>query len=281
MYKKTKIKRLTIFLFLSFFILTQSIYAETETIGIDVNDRAEMVEVIESVAVKLGAEPGATKVELKAKDGETNKVVVFEMSDVDEVLKFNSSNFLNSESKDRRQLLKLFVEELSNSNVSANTQSYVMNRIQESDNQIASMMIPLIADTGKADLFGAFKILQPFTGPFGVLLGLGAYLIIALVMLSTLFDFVYIGLPVWREKSAEKNPDKSKPFGVSYEALTTVKDVESGLSENGGAYKNAYLLYLKRRSLTYIVLSIAILYLVSGQISAVIAFFMDMVSGTL
>ena len=67
--------------------------------------------------------------------------------------------------------------------------------------------------------------------------------------------------------------------GVSFEALRTVEDVEKGVSGGDGEYRNAYLLYFKRRALTYIILAICIMYLICGGISGIIGFVLSLTTG--
>ena len=142
-----------------------------------------------------------------------------------------------------------------------------------------STLLTLIFSETKADLSSAMKIFSPFNSTLGVILGIGVIIIIILLIVSTVFDLVYLGLPMARvamDGKAEQN-NKPKPFGVSYDAVKLVEEYE-GQGGNGGS-GNIYFAYLKRRIVTYIVLALCILYLISGQIAGLIGWLMDLVSG--
>jgi hypothetical protein len=136
-------------------------------------------------------------------------------------------------------------------------------------------MLQVTFNAMEADLWKAYQIMEPFIGLINVVLGVGCVLLILLLMFSTVMDLAYIGLPVWRETQDSKG--KKNPFGVCYEALRTVQEVEKGLGDGG--YKNAYLLYFKRRALTYIILAICIMYLICGGLSGLISFVLGLVGG--
>lgn len=141
----------------------------------------------------------------------------------------------------------------------------------------AELLTSLFANT-KADLFTAMKWFSPFQGTVGLILGIGVIFIILLLIASTAFDLVYIGLPMARnvmDGKAEQS-GKPRPFGVSTDAVRVVNDNEG---DNKGTGGNMYVAYFKKRVVTYIILAICILYLVSGQLSNVIGWLLGQVSG--
>lgn len=146
------------------------------------------------------------------------------------------------------------------------------------DSQLLTLMF---AET-KADLSTAMKWFGPFQGTVGLILGIGVVIIMVLLIASTVFDLVYIGLPMARnalDGKAESN-GQPKPFGVSYDAVKVVQNHEGGgQGGQGGSNGNIYFDYLKRRVITYIILAVCILYLISGQLSSVIGWLLDLVSG--
>lgn len=188
------------------------------------------------------------------------------------------SAFKEAKKDDVTKAMKLFTDGLTNSGGSADTVQQIMADIQDTDSSVSSVMLPLIFASTKGDMYQAYKISSPFLEILSVVLGVGAVLLILLLLFSTVMDLAYIGLPVWREAQAGKEGGKN-PFGVSYEALTTVKEVEKGLGGGDGGYRNAYLLYFKRRALTYIILAICIFYLICGGLSGIIGFVLNLVSG--
>lgn len=141
----------------------------------------------------------------------------------------------------------------------------------------AELLTSLFANT-KADLFTAMKWFSPFQGTLGLILGIGVIFIIVLLIASTVFDLVYIGLPMARnvmDGKAEQN-GKPRPFGVSTDAVRVVTENEDN---NKGAGGNMYVAYFKKRVVTYIILAVCILYLISGQLSSVIGWLLGQVSG--
>lgn len=142
----------------------------------------------------------------------------------------------------------------------------------------AELLTSLFANT-KADLFTAMKWFSPFQGTLGLILGIGVIFIIVLLIASTVFDLVYIGLPMARnvmDGKAEQN-GKPRPFGVSTDAVRVVTENEDG--NNKGTGGNMYVAYFKKRVVTYIILAVCILYLISGQLSSVIGWLLGQVSG--
>ena len=146
-----------------------------------------------------------------------------------------------------------------------------------------STLLTLIFSETKADLASAMKWFAPFNGTVGVILGVGVILIILFLVVSTVFDLVYLGIPMIRNAMDGGNKDGKdgkRPFGVSYDAVKCVEEVDGGGNgQGGGSSGNIYFLYFKRRVVTYIILAICILYLISGQIAGVIGWLMDLVSG--
>lgn len=208
-----------------------------------------------------------------SKDGDTIELLKYN-SDKG-ILTFSAEGFKKANQKKAENIMKVFIKELKDSSLPLDVQQEIMNQIQESDNDVAAIMIPLIFDESKADLFTAYKWLYPFLQILRVVFGIGAVLIVLLLIGSTIMDMVYIGLPVWREKEADKG--KKNPFGVSYEAIKTVTEIEKSLGDGG--YQNAYLLYLKRRALTYVVFAICLLYLIVGELGGLISWLLSLASG--
>lgn len=187
----------------------------------------------------------------------------------------NPMGFKNANNSDVTKAMRKFTDAMSKITDSADTVQQIMADIQDTDPTVSSFMLPLIFESTRGDMFSAYKIMNPFLEVLSIALGVGAVLLILLVLFSTVMDLAYIGLPVWREAQAGKD-GKKQPFGVSYEALTTVNEIEKGMGEQ---YRNAYLLYFRRRALTYIILSICIVYLICGGLSGIIGFVLSLVGG--
>lgn len=194
-------------------------------------------------------------------------------------IQINKTVWNEAKQSDVTKSVRNFVDALSNSGADADAVQQVMTSLQESDTDVSSVMLPMIFESTKGDMYQAYKITSPFLELLSIVLGVGAVILILLLLFSTVMDLAYIGLPVWREAQQAKDGGKKNPFGVSYEALTTVKEVEKGLGGGDGGYRNAYLLYFRRRALTYIILAICIMYLICGGLSGIIGFVLSLVSG--
>lgn len=189
------------------------------------------------------------------------------------------TSFKNAKKSDVNKAMRYFVDAVTEAGGNPDDVQQLMSDIQDTDSSVSSVMLPLIFESTKGDMYQAYKITSPFLEILSIVLGVGAVLLILLLLFSTVMDLAYIGLPVWREAQASKDGGNKNPFGVSYEALTTVKEVEKGLGGGDGGYRNAYLLYFKRRALTYIILAICIFYLICGGLSGIIGFVLNLVSG--
>ena len=155
------------------------------------------------------------------------------------------------------------------------TADEIMTEFQNIGGKVNTVMLALVFDDTKGDMYGAYTWLSPAFAVLNIVLGIGAVILIFLLLASTVLDLAYIGLPIWREHSSENGKDK--PFGVSFDATATVKEVEKNIGE--GQYKNAYLIYLKRRAITYIILAVCIMYLICGGLSGIINGILGLVSG--
>ncbi|SHJ57890.1 hypothetical protein SAMN02745136_00440 [Anaerocolumna jejuensis DSM 15929] len=275
---KQTISRVSLLLILSMLLSSSmfSIFAETN-IPISANDKGDIEAAIKEASEANGTESSSTsEVVIKSTDKNadgTKTAKIFEYNGENSIV-FDEKEFKRANQKEARKALFAFVNSLKESSISADTQQEIMNEIQESDSDVAAMMLPMVFDNTKADIFTAYKWLAPFMSVIRVFFGLGSVVIIIMVISSTIFDLAYIGLPVWRETQDEKSGGK-KPFGVSHEALSTVREVEKNLE----VYKNAYVMYLKRRATTYIVLSIALLWLIAGEMSGLIGWVLSLASG--
>ena len=224
---------------------------------------------------KISFKSSILTVETKGVQYELLKVV---NSGTDGKILINTNAFKDAKQTDVTKAMKKFTDAMTDVGDNSDTVQQIMKDIQDTDSSVSSIMLPLIFDSTKGDMYQAYKIASPFLEVLSVVLGVGAVALILFLLFSTVMDLAYIGLPVWREAQANKEGGSGKnPFGVSYEAMTTVKEVEKGLGDGG--YKNAYLLYFKRRALTYIILAICIMYLICGGLSGIIGFVLSLVSG--
>lgn len=269
----SKIMRLFVFMLFAVMLFGMTVFADDVTVAINGNSKDELNRVMKEINTKLDGTNSSTSVSLMTSNkGEKGTKEIYSFDGT--TFTFHESNVSKFKEKDVRKALKLMVDGLKDSSIPDSAQNDIMNTIQDSSGDVAALMLPLIFDGTKADMFTAYKWLYPFLQVVRVIFGLGATVIIFMAVGTTIMDLAYIGLPVWREEQAKEGKGK-KPFGVTYDAITTVMEVEKNLGE----YKNAYLAYLKRRAVTYVVLSLAVLYLVAGELSGLISWVLQLGSG--
>lgn len=274
-----KVSKFLVLLIALMMLLSITVFAATD-ITITSDNKSEFENVFKGVEEAVESSTSATdyKVSVNMKEksstGATSEVLI-QYDTTSGKLTFNEEVFRRANQKEAKKIMSALINQIKDSSLPLDMQQDIMSQIQESDNDVAAIMIPLIFDESRADLFTAYKWLFPFLQILRVVFGVGAVAIVLLLIGSTIMDLVYIGLPVWREQQADKG--KKNPFGVSYEAIKTVKEVENNLGDSG--YQNAYLLYLKRRALTYIVLAVCLLYLIVGELGGLISWILSLVSG--
>lgn len=194
------------------------------------------------------------------------------------VWKINKNIFDEKKSDEQHKLLKAFMSELQRVEISQEGLQYIHDDIKSINSNFAGVMIGLIYEDTKADLFTAMKMFAPFQSPLSVFFGICVIIIVTLLVLTTVIDLAAIGFSPFNEyltSKAEKSEGK-KPFGISTEAWSAMKEAQASIDKG---YKNPYPIYFKRRALTYFLLALCILYLLAGQISGLIGFLMDLVSG--
>lgn len=211
---------------------------------------------------------------------------------------FNATEFKQMEGNLQEKALLTFAKCIKRYDMSARDKQAIYDEIRYTSSEATAAMISVIFEDSKADMFGALTLFQPFSSTFGIIMGVGVLLLMLMIALSTVMDLVYIGVPVFREMMTSKSEGKNggmggnsqggKPWGISADAYSVVQEVEGGGGgshggmsggSGGGKYQNGYVLYFRRRVLTYIVLAICLLYLISGQLANVIAWLIGLVDG--
>ena len=103
-------------------------------------------------------------------------------------------------------------------------------------------------------------------------------------------DLSYMCIPAFRMMlsgdgaTGNGTGNGSKPKIISYEAVSAVQLAETGSGtsgQQGGTNKLAVGIYFKKRVVMLIVLGICLLYLIQGQIFALVSMILDLVSGFL
>lgn len=181
--------------------------------------------------------------------------------------------------KDQQAAMDNFITELSNAGVSQEATNEISAALSEGYQGVAGVKVDILQITyifGKTqgDLLGAMGIISPFLPLINLVIGVVAIVVAAILILSTVIDLAFIGLPMVRESMMAGDGDKgntgTKPKALTYACWATINDVEGALGSGGQSgtggktYKNAYGLYFKRRLWDYILLGICLSFLIFG-----------------
>lgn len=194
--------------------------------------------------------------------------------------KFMYTVFSTLETKSQQKFITDLMNQLKSNNISATATQEISDALSSADSSVANLLIPFVFDDLGADMATAYKWVAPVLGTLRIILGVLAIGVLVILLISTVLDCAYIGLPMFREMTNGKNGEKEgkKPFGVSYDAFKTIMETESAMTDNGN-YKNPYGVYFKRRAVTYIILALCLFYLVAGEMSGLISWLLSLVSG--
>lgn len=173
------------------------------------------------------------------------------------------SNLLSVQ--DRQKIMQIALQSIQNSRISRTNRNKIFDELCALDSTTANFVRQL-SDDVQSDFAGAYAVFKPFSGFFGWVLGmltLGMFLVLGL---SMVFDIAYINLPFVQlllERDEEGREASKKPMFVSLEAHSAVREADS---KAGISYVSPNSLYLKQKGKQFVMVSICILYLCSGQI---------------
>ena len=176
-------------------------------------------------------------------------------------------------------------DQVGENGITNSTVTGLLQKLQTKKGMGSKLLTEILKNT-KPDFVRGNAIYQPFSGLVGTALGLGAFLILALLGIVMVSDLAYITLPPYRalmgggEDAGGKREGAAK-FLVSHEAVSSVVESEGSSEGSQGGYKYAVGIYLKRRVIALIFLGLALLYLVQGQIYTLVGYIMDLVQGFL
>lgn len=151
-------------------------------------------------------------------------------------------------------------------------------------------LIASLLENTKPDFVSANRIYAPFSGVVGTVLGIISIVIMALLGVHMALDIGYIMIPTFQlicgsEGGDAKGGGKGNGLGkiISDNARNAVTSAGNGGGANGqdGGGKQAIGIYLKSQIVGLIILGIALLYLVSGNIYSLVGWLLDLVSGFL
>lgn len=185
------------------------------------------------------------------------------------------TTYKNYEQSVKTSIMASALTTISNSSMSTMSRNKLYNFIESQDESTASLVRQLSNDVN-ADFAEAYMMFKPFSGVLGVILGVFAIAIFVTLTMMILVDLSYIVIPTIRDFLTPSSAN-AKPKFVSNEAWYAVKEVDGA----NDTQKNVLLIYLKKKTMQFVALSICILYLLSGEIYILIGNLMNMFRGIL
>ena len=189
----------------------------------------------------------------------------------DGLLSFSNKNYTSLTVDAREDFMETALLLTKESGLGSQIKNKMYNFIAEQDST-TSASVKLLRSDASTDFVKAASWFKPFGSVAGTLLGILALFIFMFVGLSIVFDIAYLVLPGF--KVVVEKGESKRPRWISREAYSSAKDSEESISRSNG-FKGSLGLYFKRRVPSIILMSIALSYLISGQIYDLIAFFID------
>lgn len=286
MKKKLTLTILTIML-LPFLFGVTAVFANTSTTTLTSSDGERMLRVVQEANKKLGVtDESNTTINVVLKPTESidggesgGNARLIEFKQDSNTIVFNKEVFDKATEDSRKKAMSAFVSSLQESAVSKQGQQTTIENMQSTSREVSAMLLPMVMDSTSADLFTAMKVVNPFLPIVRLIFGIGAIVITIALVGSTIMDLVFIGIPIFRENMQERGENKGGkiPF-ISSDAISVIQETEGGTDSSGG-YRNAYLIYFKRRVLTYVIIAFCLLYLVVGELGGLISWLLNLGSG--
>lgn len=181
----------------------------------------------------------------------------------DGLLSFSSSIYRALEKDDQRRLMRFTLKTVKESQLPSKVKTKVTTFISDQDRLVADSIQALNSDTS-SELSAGYVWFLPFASPASTVLGFLAIVIFVFLTVSIVVDTAYLTVGIFRQflESGE-----GKPKFVSGEAWDTAREVDNSLQS--GTYKDYLLVYFRKRIGIFILTSIVLAYLISGQIYSI------------
>ena len=186
-------------------------------------------------------------------------------------ISINNNVYSKLQQVDKQEFMSICLNEVQNSDISNINKTKIYNFFVNSDPSIAGLVRQLSSDV-RVDMPSAYALFKPFSGPLGILLGCITIVIFALLGISIVVDIAFITIPGVQWILTKPAKDGGRPMWISLEAWDSVKVAET-------AHISALGVFFKKKTGQIMILSICILYLVSGNIFALVARIVDYFQG--
>lgn len=191
------------------------------------------------------------------------------------IFSFDNQLYSKMGVQEKRDYMSNALGYIKESSLNTKNKNKLFNFVADQDSTTTAAIRNLKTDS-QADLATASAWYKPFSGPVSIILGLFAILIFVFLGLGVVWDISYMTMPFFRMLlvSSQKDGKEGRPWGVSQEAYVSMMESENA-SAGGGHFKGYMGPYIKRRAIVMILIGIAIMYMITGQIFDLIGFFVD------
>lgn len=151
--------------------------------------------------------------------------------------------------------------------------NYFVSKDEVTSNLVRQLSLDVNADFASAytSMKGVFPTIAKIFGVIAIVIFLG-------ITLTMLVDISYIVIPTLQLLDDGKEPPKFFIIKVSQEAWKAVRETEKAESH---VKKDTLAIYMKSKTKQLVILSVCVLYLVSGKIYLLLSYFMDLFKGFL
>lgn len=189
-------------------------------------------------------------------------------------LTINMSEYKKRNLTTQQNIMGIVLNGINDSSISRMNKTKLYNEISSLDT-VSANLVRQLSEDARADFYKGYSYIKPFNGIIGTFLGVVAILIFMLLGFTAIFDIAYMTLPFAEFALSKADPSK-KPRFVSMEAWYAVKERETSA---GQTYKNPIGVYIKVKAKQYIIISICLLYLVSGKLFVLVSHWLDLFQG--
>lgn len=195
---------------------------------------------------------------------------ILEYSGSDGLLSFSNKKYSSLDMDVKNDFMETALLLTKESNMGSQIKNKVYNFIANQDSA-TSAAVRFLRSDASTDFVSAAALFKPFGGAIGTALGFLALAIFMFIGFSILFDIAYLSLPLFR-LALEKDRGR-RPKYISREAYSAAIDSEESI--RSGHYEGSLSLYFKRRIPAIILISVAVGYLISGQLYDLVSWFID------
>lgn len=189
-------------------------------------------------------------------------------------LKVNPTTWGQLSREDQKAALEALAGSEYYNSISSDDRSQIVEALEQcSGTKDGTVLMTILFGNTKPDWAGAYKIIEPFNGPIGKILGVVTLVCAFCLVGVMLCDIFYMTIPWVRVKG-----DAKDVRWVSHAAIQAIEKCETTGEDGKG---QVLWEYLKHRAVMLFLFGICILYLICGKIFNIIGWFMDLASGTL